>query len=423
VTDIDKPPLPRRTSNQRRITHQGHDAIRLFRVGETVVLIHPSFALVIIAAIAFGVAHYGTAFGVAFNILSVLMIYGCVLLHELAHALYAERAGLLVLDITLLPIGGVANMEATLIPPRAEVEIALAGPLANLALGACFITAILVAAAAQPLGLSRFLLDSVRDPSVVGLLMYQAAANLVLGLFNLIPAFPLDGGRALRAVLARRMSFERATSRAAIVGRACGTGMMATAAGLLLLSLLPYALALGVVGYVLYREASREWCSVLSQSALLRWSAGEVARKVDLTVQPHQPLALVVNAVLSGQVVPVVVVAGDRHKLVGLVTSADLRQRNGKLGDLSVAHIMRTKFPSVRTSGPLWIAHEKLRTWKLTAIPVMADEQLEGLVTLAEIQRVLRHDRSDTLAITSPSTPPPLSHEPQPYRKPPTSYN
>lgn len=395
----------------------------MFRVGETVVLIHPSFVLVIIAAIAFGVAHYGTAFGIAFNVLSVLMIYGCVLLHELAHALYAARAGLLVLDITLLPIGGVANMEATLIPPRAEVEIALAGPLANLALGACFIAVILVAATTQPLGLSRFLLDRLREPSLIGLLVYQAAANLVLGLFNLLPAFPLDGGRALRAVLARRMSFERATSLAAIVGRACGTGMMATAAALLLLGLIPYALALGIVGYVLYREASREWRSVLSQSALLRWTAGEVARRVDHTVQPNQPLSLVVNTIFSGQVVPVVVVAGDRHKLVGLVTAADLRQRNGKLGDLSVAHVMRTKFPSVRASDPLWIAHEKLRTWKLTAIPVMSDEHLDGLVTLAEIQRVLRHGSRDKLTFAAPTAPPPLSQEPSPYRKPPTSYN
>lgn len=339
-----------------------------------------------------GVAQYGNAVGALFNVLAVLMLFVCVLIHELAHTWYAHRYGIAVHDIMLLPIGGVANMEAVMIPPAKELRIALAGPIANLLLGAGFSLLIVGAAVLEQQSMGRLIMRGLRAPSLIGLLAYLSAANLVLGIFNLLPAFPLDGGRALRAILCRRLSFEAATFRAAIVGRSFGAGMMAIAVVLMLIGMLPLGISLAIVAFVLYSEATYEWNAVRSQVMLHRWTAGEVATIPSHVANPNQPLTRSLDAILMGHVIPVVI--GEHAKLVGMVTSADVRKRQGKLRDLSIAHVMKTDFAKVQASDPLWIAHEKLRRFNLSAIPVVMNDDLKGLVTLADIKRVLRENAS-----------------------------
>jgi Zn-dependent protease len=352
------------------------------------VSVHPTLALVLVLAVAVGAAQYGTLTGAIFNGIAVLLLFACVLLHEMAHVYVAHRAGILVPDVLLLPIGGVAHMETPLIPPRDEVRIALAGPLMNLAVGACCGVLLTVAAWGQGVSLTRYVLSGLREPSLFSLLAYLAVANLVLGVFNGLPALPLDGGRALRALLTPRLTFEGATRRAAIMGRASGAGLMSMAFGLIGFGMIPYGVTLSIVAFVLYREASHELRAVRSLSALHRHAAGDTTQPPCFTVSPHQPVSVVLDVVLSGQVVPVVV--GKHRKLVGLVSSADLRARTGKLGDLSVAHVMHTQFPTVKVDDPLWIAYETLSKWKLVAIPVLDGDDLRGMVTLHGIQHVLR---------------------------------
>ena len=146
------------------------------------------------------------------GILFILLLFGCVLLHELGHALTAKTFGIGTTDITLLPIGGVARLEQIPNEPKQELLIAIAGPLVNVVIAILLIYYLGHRAAASDF-------EDLNTPRVA-MLSKLASVNIGLVLFNLIPAFPMDGGRILRSILAMRMNYLRATEIAARVGQA-----------------------------------------------------------------------------------------------------------------------------------------------------------------------------------------------------------
>jgi len=154
--------------------------------------------------------------GAGWWVLTVLLLFGSVLLHELGHSVAALGLGYKVRDITLLPIGGIARMERTPTDPLEELMITAAGPLVNFAIA-------LVLAVPLGLGWAQFRMVDLTTPYVVSNLLWL---NLVLGLFNLLPAFPMDGGRLLRAVLALAVGRAPATRVAALLGQALAVLMM-----------------------------------------------------------------------------------------------------------------------------------------------------------------------------------------------------
>lgn len=164
--------------------------------------VHASFLLVVLWAAWAAYSGAGTGLAVVLGVSFLLAVFGSVLLHELGHALMARRFGIATRRIVLLPIGGVAQLEGQPRTPRQELAIALAGPAVN----------VLIAA-------GLFMLTAGGMPSLFGLLGSLMVANLWLAGFNLLPAFPMDGGRALRALLATRMGGVRATEVAVQVGK------------------------------------------------------------------------------------------------------------------------------------------------------------------------------------------------------------
>jgi len=173
--------------------------------------VHTTFLLIIFWVIynhlSKGDNIISTLIGVAF----VLALFACVVMHEFGHALTARRYGIKTRDITLLPIGGIARLEKMPEDPRQELWVALAGPAVNVAIA--FLIYSLLKITSQPLYFEEY------DIITGSFLMKLMVLNIVLVVFNMLPAFPMDGGRVLRALLALRINYVRATDIAARIGQ------------------------------------------------------------------------------------------------------------------------------------------------------------------------------------------------------------
>ncbi len=186
-------------------------SFKFARVAGIDLKIHFTFLLFLIW-IGFSYFSVGGIVAARQGVLFILLLFGCVLLHELGHALTAKKFGIGTTDITLLPIGGVARLERIPQDPKQELVIAIAGPLVNVA-----IAILLIFYLGHRASMSDF--QDLNTPRVA-MLSKLATVNIGLVLFNLIPAFPMDGGRILRSILAMRMNYLRATEIAAFVGQA-----------------------------------------------------------------------------------------------------------------------------------------------------------------------------------------------------------
>jgi len=184
-------------------------SMNLFRIRGIQLSIHASF-LPLLAYVAWGGWTTAAWFGAAWSVGCIIALFVCVTLHELGHAVAAQHFGVRVPRILLLPIGGMAEMESIPRRPREEIIIALAGPAVNYA-----ILGVLLIFVRFPQGLDWGYIEL----SAEGFGRYLVLVNLIMGVFNLLPAFPMDGGRVFRALLAMRFSYLRATQVAASVGK------------------------------------------------------------------------------------------------------------------------------------------------------------------------------------------------------------
>ncbi len=227
-------------------------SIKLFSVGGTAVRIHLTFFLLLawIAAI-----HYnrGGAAAAIDGLLFIVLLFVCVLAHEFGHVFAARRYGIGTTDVTLLPIGGLASLERMPEKPGQEIFVALAGPAVNLV-----IALVLVVLLGARFDLTQMAQLHEATSTLIGRV---AAANLTLCVFNLIPAFPMDGGRVLRALLAISLGYTRATRVAAAIGQ--GLAFLFALLGLLgnplliLVAVFIFLAASGEAGYVQMREYTR----------------------------------------------------------------------------------------------------------------------------------------------------------------------
>src|SRR5687768_3899104 len=265
-----------------------------------------------------GVGEYqrsGSVSSAAAGLAFVVAVFFTVILHELGHALTARRYGIATRDITLLPIGGVARLERMPREPRQELLVALAGPAVNVALAAVlYLALIAIRGAGAPTADALTLDDSVGGGSLLARLI---AVNVWLALFNLIPAFPMDGGRVLRALLAMRSrNYARATETAARVGRF-------------------FALLFGLIGLFVVGNpflvfiALFVWLGAAAEAAAVQTSAmldGVPLSQVMITdvrtLAPDEPLRRAMELTLSGsqQDFPVV----EHGAVVGLLTRQQL---------------------------------------------------------------------------------------------------
>jgi Zn-dependent protease len=191
-------------------------SINLFRVFGIQLAIHASFFL-LLAYWGYQGWQEGGTLGAAYSVGLIVLFFGCVILHELGHSLTARRYGIRVPRILLLPIGGMAEMDHIPRKPSQELLITVAGPAVNFVLVAVLL----------PLTWRTLLgLEDVSEYSFSGMTAQLVVANLVMGVFNLAPVFPMDGGRIFRALLALQLPYVRATWWAVMVGRVLAVGLI-----------------------------------------------------------------------------------------------------------------------------------------------------------------------------------------------------
>lgn len=245
---------------------------------------HPSLLLVLPwVAYTWGWSDGGGLRGIAFGLVLMLLLFAFVVLHELGHSFAALRFGVGVRDITLLPIGGVARIEQLPAEPGRETLIALAGPAVNLAIALLFAPPVWLIAQARGAASPIDLLGSITDLTPTGFIVYLFFTNVTLVCFNLIPAFPMDGGRVLRALLTHFTGRLLATRVAVGLGQGLG-------ALFCVLGLVAWAPSLVLIGLFIIAAAYLEITAVRVENTLRTMRVGQFILWDRGGVGEHHPL-------------------------------------------------------------------------------------------------------------------------------------
>lgn len=356
-------------------------SIKLFTVSGIDIRMHLTFPLILLwSALQFGV-FLGLGWqGAAFGVLVTLLLFAIVVLHELGHSYAALAYKIPVRRIVLLPIGGVAELTRLPDDPRQELVVAIAGPAVNFVLAAL----LWLVAQVTPLGaglaqgqiLQVFTRGALSNPTEA-VFQYIFAANLVIGLFNLIPAFPLDGGRMLRALLAIPLGQARATRIAVGIGQA--------AAWLLgLWGVLTGNFFMVILAVFIYLAGGQEGRMVQVKNVLASvrvWQA--FARRV-ATLAPYEPVNRAVELTLQSFQSDFPVCAGDR--VVGLLTATDVMQALQRHQEATpVSQVMRTEFPVASPTDSIFDVQQRMAAANLGAVPVVEGGVFVGMLTSRDI--------------------------------------
>ena len=344
-------------------------SIPIIRIAGIQLRIHVTFLLLIV----------WVALGSASSAVFVLLLFLCVVLHEFGHAFAAKAYGINTPDITLLPIGGVARLERIPEEPKQELIIAIAGPIVNVIIAACLYVVIGARGHVDPETAMR------GGDMLIGLFQI----NVWLLLFNLLPAFPMDGGRVLRALLAARMTFARATQVAATVGQA-----FAWFFGIIGLFGIPGIMHanpfLIFIAFFVYIGASQEAALAQMRDVSRRFPVSSAMVREFRSLDETATLDEAVDALLatSQHDFPVLDDAGN---VAGILTRHDLIAALRKNDPtIRVADVMRRDIPTVTTGTRFEEAFRIMQECNCPAIPVLDGmKRLVGLLTPENVSELM----------------------------------
>ena len=289
-------------------------SVRLARVSGIDIRVHVTLALVLLfGAWQYGKYHGGR--GAWFGLLFMICLFGCVALHELGHSLMAQRLGMHVKEIVLLPIGGMARLSRGPTRPMDELLIALAGPLVNALLACVGVVVALVA-----FGPHAVLSEAFRDfhqlgPSFAGLLSGLILANLMLAVLNMVPALPMDGGRVARALMTIVWGGARATLVASLFGQLL-------AAVVIVAAIYTEQIVFGVLGVLVFVAAYNERRVSRIRIALGRFTAREVVSSAQVTLAPDDSIGTALDRALKASQSHFAVLQGGQ--LVGTISRGQI---------------------------------------------------------------------------------------------------
>lgn len=351
---------------------------RLLTVAGIAIKIHITFFLILPLGALPWFGPYGLP-GALFGILLILLLFACVTLHELGHSVAAKYFDIPVREIILLPIGGVAFLQRLPDKPMHELIIALAGPLVNVVIAALLL---IITGASSVLGILDpnslvQMQGSLPPPSLTTLLRWLFQANIALVVFNMIPAFPLDGGRALRAILAMSMTQQRATTIASNIGQvlAIGLGLIGVLGGNFLLVL---------VAVFIFFGAGQENRAGQARAVLTTLRVGDAYNKHALRLDIGDRVSQVVDYILTSYQPDFAVMQGNNP--IGIVTREDvLRSLDTTSQDVYVTGIMQREIVKVDASATLDAVRELMAEKNVRVVAVYDGLAYLGLVSLEDI--------------------------------------
>lgn len=354
---------------------------RVARVSGIDIRIHITFLLIVFLFGAQWGGVHGTP-GTVFGVVLVLALFLCVLLHELGHSLVAQRFGIEVREILLLPLGGVALLSRNPSRPLHELLIALAGPLMNVVIAVGIGTALYWTGNVTLLGSSAMLQGLNVPLTWQTLLVWLLEANILLVVFNMIPAFPLDGGRVLRAVLAMGVGNRRATRVAGVVGQG-----LALLMGLYALVTLDFFLLL--IAAFIFFGAGQEQTMEQASTVLSTRCVGDAYNKHVLTLSIGDRVGKVIDYILTSYQPDFAVVQHSR--LLGIVTRDDVLRLMSRapadmnVPDLYVTSIMQRDVVRVDASQSLEAVQQAMIARNVRVVAVFEDETYLGLLNRDDI--------------------------------------
>ncbi|HMX19339.1 MAG TPA: site-2 protease family protein [Anaerolineales bacterium] len=306
------------------------------------------------------------------GILFILALFVCVILHEYGHALTARKYGIKTRDITLYPIGGVARLERMPEKPIEELWVALMGPAVNVVIAAGLFAYLYLTSNLVPLNEL-----TIASGNFLERLM---TVNLSLVLFNLIPAFPMDGGRVLRALLAMRMDYVRATQIAATIGQ--GMALLFGLVGLFGNATLLF------IAFFIWIGASQESGATQMKNAISGIPVGRAMLTEYKSLSPRDTLARMSQLLLAGSQHDFPVIDGER--IVGVVTRDDFLMALTQHGEgIAISAVMKRDLPEVDSYEMVENALLRIQESGVPALPVTHGGQLVGIVTAENIAEYL----------------------------------
>ncbi|MCE7984461.1 MAG: site-2 protease family protein [Caldilinea sp. CFX5] len=361
----------------------------LFKVFDIEVRVHWSFVLILVYGAFYSTGVGNPLFGALYGILLILLLFVCVTLHEFGHALVAKYFKINVPHITLLPIGGVASLERMPDKPLQEFFIAIAGPLVNFVIAGVLLPLLLLFGNLSnnlfnPYTIQR-LLSQMQAPGLTNLLTYLVVTNVGLGIFNLLPAFPMDGGRVLRALLALGISYVDATRAAVFVGRLM-------AALFALWGIVDINIFMLLIAFFIYVGGGSEREAVESKAVLRNILAEQAlphnAVNLYTSERADRAVDLIMNSYQTDY--PVLDLAG---RFVGVLTRARLIYALKEIGpDARIVEVMlkAEEIPVCAPNQDLSVVWEMMATKGSRVVAVKRGQEFLGLLTLDDITEVFQ---------------------------------
>ncbi len=298
------------------------------------------------------------------GIIMAIGLFVSVFIHEMAHSFMARGMGVEIKEISLWLFGGVANMSEIPREPNLEIKLSIVGPLTSLVIGSIC-----------------YSLGMFSPPVISFVLVYLGVINIILAAFNMIPALPMDGGRILRAVFAKRESYVSATKKAASVGK-----VFAILIGIFGIF---YNFFLILIAFFIYMGASQEAQSIMVQEVLQRIKAKRIMSKGVETVTPNMSLQEFIDQALEVQHTGYPVV--ENGEIMGIITLSDAKKIDkSRLSEATVGDVMEKDVIYFSPEDDLNTLWQKMVENDIGRFPIVSNGELVGMITRSDILRSFR---------------------------------